>query len=200
MRLKRILDAIVSISLLLVFSPVLLLTALAVAAAMGRPIMFRQKRAGLHGREFVLLKYRTMRQPRESIPDEARITALGRLLRNTSLDELPQLWNVAKGDMSLVGPRPLLASYLDRYTTRQRRRHEVRPGLTGWVQVNGRNSLDWEEKFNLDVWYVEHRGFFLDLKILLLTVPAVFRKVGIGHSVSSVMPEYLGVIARDRKN
>lgn len=196
MRLKRTVDVIASTALLLGLSPVLLLTALGVAVTMGRPVLFRQRRAGLHGREFTLLKFRTMDQALDfsgkPLADDARLTAFGRFLRRTSIDELPQLWNVVKGEMSLVGPRPLMAIYLGRYTPRQGRRHEVRPGMTGWVQVNGRNSLDWEEKFDLDLWYIEHRCLWLDVRILVLTAATVFKRAGIGHSAAPTMPEYTG--------
>jgi len=196
MRFKRAADIIASTALLLGLSPILLLTALGIVATMGRPILFRQRRAGLHGHAFTLVKFRTMDLARDLdgklLPDDVRLTRLGRFLRRASLDELPQLWNVLKGEMSLVGPRPLMAEYLGRYTPRQERRHEVRPGITGWVQVNGRNSLEWEEKFELDIWYVEHRCFRLDLKILFRTAITLFKRAGISHSGAATMPEYTG--------
>lgn len=168
--------------------------AIAVWAAMGRPVLFRQKRIGLHEREFELLKFRTMTEERGAdgklLPDAKRLTRLGRFLRRWSLDELPQLWNVLKGEMSLVGPRPLPPEYLPRYTAFQRRRHEVKPGITGWVQVNGRNALTWEEKFELDVWYVEHHSLWLDLKILARTAWQVVTGRGIRHGEHATMPEF----------
>jgi lipopolysaccharide/colanic/teichoic acid biosynthesis glycosyltransferase len=196
MRFKRVADIIASTALLLGLAPILLLTAMGIVAAMGGPILFRQRRAGLHGRAFTLIKFRTMDLSRDLagklLPDDVRLTRLGGFLRKTSLDELPQLWNVLKGEMSLVGPRPLMAEYLGRYTPRQERRHEVRPGITGWVQVNGRNSLEWEEKFELDIWYVEHRCLRLDLKILFRTAVTLFKRAGISHSDAATMPEYTG--------
>jgi lipopolysaccharide/colanic/teichoic acid biosynthesis glycosyltransferase len=170
---------------------------------MGNP-MFVQSRVGKHDRIFSFYKFRTMNNDRDAagklLPDEERLTALGRFLRATSLDELPQLWNVLKGEMSLVGPRPLLPEYLPRYTAFQRRRHEVKPGITGWVQVNGRNSLTWEQKFDLDVWYVDHRSFWLDLKVLCLTVLQVLRRDGISQAGHATMPEFLGSPAEARRN
>ena len=162
---------------------------------MGRPVLFRQLRTGRNGALFTLVKFRTMRTaaPGEGIDQDAqRLTALGRFLRATSLDELPTFWNVLRGDLSLVGPRPLLPQYLDRYTERQARRLEVKPGVTGWCQVNGRNSLSWEEKFELDVWYVDHASLRLDLRILLLTVRQVLRREGVAAAGSATMPEFLG--------
>jgi sugar transferase EpsL len=176
---------------LLVLSPVMLLTAAAVAVFLGRPVLFRQLRPGLHGRPFELLKFRTMTDGRDAsgelLPDAERLTGFGGWLRRTSLDELPQLLNVVKGDMSLVGPRPLLMEYLPLYDAAQARRHDVRPGITGWTQVRGRNSLSWSERFALDLWYVEHRSMMLDLRILALTVLRVVRREGIsqqGHATS----------------
>jgi lipopolysaccharide/colanic/teichoic acid biosynthesis glycosyltransferase len=162
---------------LVLLSPVLLLIAILVRLALGRPILFRHRRPGLKGRIFTLVKFRTMRPGKE--PDAERTPFIGRLLRTTSLDEIPQLWNVLVGDMSLVGPRPLLVQYLSRYSPRQARRHDVRPGMTGWVQVNGRNSLDWDRKFELDVWYVDNGSLLVDLKILLKTVWRVLGRKGI---------------------
>jgi len=170
--------------------------AAAVYFSMGRPVLFRQRRAGRRGQPFTLLKFRTMREvigpDGRPLPDGQRLTPLGRWLRRLSLDELPQLLNVLRGDMSLVGPRPLLVEYLDRYTPEQARRHEVRPGITGWAQVNGRNALAWEEKFVLDVWYVDHRTLWLDLRILLRTAGKVFFPAGIGHGGEATTPEFLG--------
>lgn len=193
---KRALDISVS-SLLLVGSlPLLILIGTAIRLSMGTPVLFRQQRPGLHGRPFYLYKFRTMRHPRpgeeSAAADGVRITRLGRLLRSTSLDELPTLWNVLRGDMSLVGPRPLLMQYLDRYTPEQARRHEVKPGITGWAQVNGRNALSWEEKFAHDVWYVDHQSLWLDLRILCMTAWKVLIREGISHGTEATMPEFMG--------
>jgi len=167
---------------------------------MGPPIFFRQERAGLHGQPFMLLKFRTMRNLRDaSEPDEARITPFGAFLRNTSLDELPELLNVLKGDMSLVGPRPLLVRYLDRYTPAQARRHEVMPGITGWSQVRGRNQISWEKKFELDVWYVNNANLWLDLRILGLTILTVLRQEGVQTSAGTTAPEFEGIPRKDTK-
>jgi lipopolysaccharide/colanic/teichoic acid biosynthesis glycosyltransferase len=196
--LKRAFDIIFSLMALLLLSPVLLGTALAVRACLGSPVLFRQVRPGLHARAFELVKFRSMRDAQDRqgrpLPDDRRLTRFGRLLRASSLDELPQLWNVLKGDMSLVGPRPLLMQYLPRYTTHQARRHEVRPGLTGWAQVKGRNALGWEEKFDLDVWYVDNRTFFLDLKIILLTAMRLMKPRGVAADGHATMPEFLGSV------
>ncbi len=194
--LKRVLDILLSAVALVVLLPFLLLIALLVRITMGSPVLFRQQRPGLHGRPFTLYKFRTMTDARDEqgnlLPDEQRLTPLGRFLRSTSLDELPELWNVLKGDMSLVGPRPLLMEYLPLYTPEQFRRHEVRPGITGWAQVHGRNALSWEERFALDVWYVDHVSFWLDLKILALTLWKVLTREGIAHPGSETMPKFTG--------
>lgn len=194
--LKRVLDVLVSILLLIVLSPMLLLTALLVARNLGRPVLFRQERPGLHGKPFTILKFRTMLDARapdgRQLPDHERLTPFGRRLRSTSLDELPELLNVLKGDMSLVGPRPLIMAYLDRYTPHQARRHEVRPGITGWAQVNGRNAVDWDERFDMDVWYVDNHSLLLDLRILWLTVLTVLRRDGVSAEGHATMPEFLG--------
>ncbi len=200
--MKRFLDIVVSSAALLLFAPALLAIAVAIGVTMGRPILFRQARPGLNGRPFQMAKFRTMAaDPRGAagklLPDEVRITRLGRILRSTSLDELPELWAVLKGDMSLVGPRPLLMKYLERYTPEQARRHAVKPGLTGWAQVKGRNSLSWSEKLALDVWYVDNRSFFLDLKILAVTLVTVITRKGISADGSATMPEFLGNLADD---
>jgi lipopolysaccharide/colanic/teichoic acid biosynthesis glycosyltransferase len=183
--LKRAFDVVGASAALVVLSPVLAVVALLVRVRMGSPVLFRQTRPGRGGRPFVMTKFRTMTDRRgadgELLPDAERLTALGRWLRRTSVDELPELLNVVRGDMSLVGPRPLLMEYLPLYTREQARRHEVRPGITGWAQVNGRNAVTWEEKFALDVWYVDHRSFRLDLEILGKTVTQVFG----GHGVSA---------------
>lgn len=175
--LKRMMDVAVSVSVLALTAPIMALTALAIRVCLGSPILFRQERPGLQGRPFTLVKFRTLREPTEKeaaqLPSRtdtlARLTTVGKILRRTSLDELPQLWNVLKGDMSLVGPRPLLTCYLPLYTPKQMRRHNVKPGITGWAQVNGRTRLTWDEKFELDVWYVDNHSFSLDMKILVKT-------------------------------
>lgn len=193
---KRLFDFFLAGIGLVILSPVMILVALLVWVNMGRPVLFRQLRPGLHGRLFVLYKFRTMKDLRDErgnlLPDEQRLTRLGRFLRSTSLDELPELFNVLKGDMSLVGPRPLLPQYLDRYTPEQARRHEVKPGLTGWAQVNGRNAITWEEKFALDVWYVDNWSLWLDLKILVLTLIKVLKREGISAEGEATMPEFMG--------
>lgn len=195
-RPKRSFDVIGSLILLCVATPVITIVAVAVIATTGTPALYRGRRVGREGRPFDLLKFRTMRplRPGETIPDsdEARITAVGRLLRRTSIDELPSLINVLRGEMSLVGPRPLPPQYLDRYTSTQARRHEVQPGITGWAQVNGRNSLSWSEKFGYDVWYVDHASLRLDAKILLMTLPTLVRGEGIRHEGHASMPEFTG--------
>jgi sugar transferase EpsL len=188
---KRLFDVIATSVALLTLSPLLLLIAVTVAAKLGRPVLFRQQRPGLGGRPFELIKFRTMTDATDArgrvLPDAERLTPFGRWLRSTSLDELPELWN-----MSLVGPRPLLMAYLPRYSTRQARRHEVRPGLTGWAQVNGRNALSWEERFELDVWYVDNQSLSLDLKILWKTVAQVLRRADVSAEGHATMPEFLG--------
>ena len=194
--MKRLFDVVAAGVGLLVLWPLLLVVAVGVLADVGRPVLFRQLRPGLHGKPFELVKFRTMRSDSRAgkgvASDAARLTRFGRLLRATSLDELPELWNVLRGDMRLVGPRPLLMQYLDRYTPEQARRHDVRPGLTGWAQVNGRNALGWEEKFALDTWYVDNRSFLLDLKILFLTVGKVLRPSGISGEGAATMTEFMG--------
>ena len=201
-RIKRILDAGFSALGLLVLSPVMLVTAVLVKKNLGSPVIFCQPRPGRDGKVFNLYKFRTMKDARdangEMLPDEARLTAFGKALRSTSLDELPELWNILKGDMSLVGPRPLLVKYLPRYNDEQRRRHDVRPGLTGWAQVNGRNNITWEEKFQHDVWYVDHVSLLLDARILLMTVGKILRREGISAEGSATMEEFMGT--GERKN
>jgi sugar transferase EpsL len=187
---KVMLDRTVAGVALLLLSPVLLVLAVLIAFTMGRPVLFRQRRPGYRGQPFYLVKFRTMRSG--DLPDDERLTRVGRFLRASSLDHLPELWNVLTGDVSLVGPRPLLMVYLDRYTPRQARRHEVKPGMTGWAQVNGRNALDWDEKFELDIWYVDHWSLGLDLKILARTVGQVLRRRGISHPGNATMPEFVG--------
>lgn len=181
---------------LVVFSPVLLGVVVALRWSIGSPVFFRQKRPGLHGRPFQMIKFRTMNNARDAsgnlLPDEQRLTGLGRFLRKTSLDELPELWNILRGEMSLVGPRPLLMQYMNRYSPEQARRHDVKPGLTGWAQINGRNAISWEEKFRLDVWYVDNQSILLDLKILLLTIWKTVRREGISAADHATMPEFMG--------
>lgn len=194
--MKRLIDIVAALVLLAVLSPVMLALAIGVRLDVGSPLLFRQVRPGLHGHPFTLYKFRTMRGAATGEAgvhtDAERLTGFGRWLRATSLDELPELWNVFRGDMSLVGPRPLLMRYLPLYTAEQMRRHDVRPGVTGWAQVNGRNALSWEDKFALDVWYVDHRSLLLDLKILARTVAAVFKREGISYENSATMPEFTG--------
>lgn len=194
--LRRVLDPLVALALILVLAPVLIVLWILVRTRLGAPVLFRQERPGLHGRPFTILKFRTMTDARgpdgTPLPDDERMTPFGRLLRRSSLDELPELFNVLRGEMAFVGPRPLLMEYLPRYTERQRRRHEVPPGVTGWAQVNGRNTLDWATKFELDVWYVDHVSPWLDLKILLMTVGEVIRPRGISHDGHETMPLFEG--------
>lgn len=194
--MRRLIDLIVTATGLLVIWPLILLLALLVRIKIGSPVLFRQKRPGLHGRPFAMLKFRTMTNEVDVdgkvLPDAIRLVPFGRFLRTTSLDELPELFNVLKGDMSLVGPRPLLMEYLPLYTPEQARRHKVRPGITGWAQVNGRNAITWEEKFKLDVWYVDNRSFWLDLKILWLTLAKVFKREGISQEGQATMEKFTG--------
>jgi lipopolysaccharide/colanic/teichoic acid biosynthesis glycosyltransferase len=194
--MKRLFDLLLSFGLLLALAlPLLLLWGL-VRRKLGSPVLFRQVRPGLHGRPFMMVKFRTMTDERgadgELLPDAQRLTTFGRFLRAASLDELPELWNVLRGEMSLVGPRPLLMEYLPLYSPEQARRHEVRPGITGWAQVNGRNALSWEERFKLDVWYVDHRSLWLDLRILWLTVRKVIVREGISAQGEATMPRFTG--------
>jgi lipopolysaccharide/colanic/teichoic acid biosynthesis glycosyltransferase len=193
---KRLFDILVAAFLLLLTLPLMLATAVAVHLALGAPVLLRQTRPGKGGAPFLFFKFRTMTEARDGagrlLPDERRLTPFGRWLRATSLDELPQLANVLKGDMSLVGPRPLLMEYIPLYSPLQARRHEVRPGITGWAQVNGRNALSWEERFRLDVWYVDHRSWLLDLRILLLTVLRVFQARGVAQPGQATMTRFTG--------
>ena len=193
---KRFFDLLISLILLLVLSPLILILGVIVWINMGWPVIFAQARPGYHGSIFRLYKFRSMRDASDRngnpLPDEQRLTRLGKFMRSTSLDELPELVNVLKGEMSLVGPRPLLIAYLDRYTPEQARRHDVLPGITGWAQVNGRNAISWEEKFKLDVWYVDHQSFLLDLKILLMTAGKVFKRESINAPGSATAPEFMG--------
>ena len=200
---KRVFDFITCSFTLLILAPVFALLAFLIRRRLGSPIFFCQVRPGYHGRPFKMVKFRTMRDmvgvDGTQLPDAERMTPFGNFLRSASLDELPELWNVLKGEMSLVGPRPLLMEYLSLYSTEQARRHEVRPGITGWAQVNGRNALSWEEKFRLDVWYVDHQSFWLDLKILLRTVKKVFVREGISAAGEATMPRFAGSNSRDAK-
>ena len=190
MTAKRLFDLTLAAPGLVLLSPLLLCTALAVRLALGPGVLFRQARPGLHGKPFTLLKFRTMRPGPEA--DAKRLTPFGRFLRSTSLDELPELWNVLKGDMSLVGPRPLLLHYLPRYSAEQARRHEVAPGITGWAQINGRNALSWDERLALDVWYVDNRSLTLDLRILARTITLVLKRQGIHANGQATMDEFQG--------
>ena len=194
---KVVSDRVIAALLLLLFSPILIVVAIILRIRMGSPIVFTQARPGKNSQIFTVYKFRTMTSDCDAegnlLSDEARLIPLGQFLRKASLDELPQLWNVLMGDMSFVGPRPLLVRYLERYNTEQARRHDVQPGITGWAQVNGRNAVSWDEKFRLDLWYVDHWSLWLDLKILLLTVKKVFKQEGISQSADVVaMPEFLG--------
>ena len=193
---KRLFDVICSLLALIVLSPVLLVTAILVRFKLGSPFLFKQKRPGLHEKIFTLYKFRTMTDQRDEqgglLPDEVRLTKFGKMLRSTSLDELPELWNILKGDMSIVGPRPLLERYIPLYTAEQRKRHQVRPGLTGLAQVNGRNELDWEQKFQLDTEYTMRITFISDIKIILQTIGHVFTGKGISSTTSATMEEFTG--------
>jgi len=194
--LKRIFDLLASAFGLLLLSPVILIVAWQVSRKLGSPVFFRQTRPGLHGKPFEMVKFRTMLDAQDEngnpLPDSERMTPFGRFLRSTSLDELPELWNVLKGDMSLVGPRPLLMEYLPLYSKEQYRRHEARPGVTGWAQVNGRNAISWEDKFRLDVWYVGNQSLWLDVKILFLTVKKVLVRDGISGEGEVTMSRFTG--------
>lgn len=191
---KRLIDICVAIVLSVLLAPVILLVSLLILIIDGKPILFKQIRPGYLGKPFLIYKFRTMKNVKDQngklLPDEHRLTSLGKILRKTSLDELPELWNVLRGDMSLVGPRALLMEYLNRYTAEQARRHEIKPGITGWAQVNGRNALSWEEKFKLDVWYVDNRNLWLDIKILLITFMKVLKMEGISAKDHVTMPKF----------
>lgn len=194
--MKRVFDFFVSLLALIILSPIIGITALLIRFKIGSPVLFKQQRPGLNGKPLCVYKFRSMTDERdengELLPDDIRLTSLGKVIRKLSLDELPQLWNVFKGDMSFVGPRPLLVEYLPLYNERQARRHDVRPGITGWAQVNGRNAISWEEKFELDVWYVENRSFWLDMKILFMTVVKVFKSEGISQDGQATMTKFEG--------
>lgn len=193
---KRLLDLTLTIAALVLLTPLIVALAILVRVRLGSPILFRQKRPGLGGRPFTLHKFRTMTDARDAggqlLPDGARLTRFGRFMRAASLDELPELFNVLKGEMSLVGPRPLLMEYLVRYSAEQARRHEAKPGITGWAQINGRNAINWDERFKLDVWYVDHIGFLLDLKIILMTLVKIIRREGISADGHPTMPVFMG--------
>ena len=194
--MKRAMDLVGALAALVLLSPIVVVLCILVRSKLGSPVFFRQVRPGVEGRPFKMVKFRTMTDERGPdgalLPDDQRLTALGAWLRSTSLDELPELFNVLKGDMSLVGPRPLLMDYLSLYNDRQARRHEVHPGITGWAQINGRNALSWEEKFELDVWYVDNHSLGLDIKILFRTVLQVLKRDGISHGEDATMPRFNG--------
>lgn len=194
--LKRLFDFTVALFALIALFPVLVVLYILIAIKMGRPVFFTQVRPGLHGKPFKMIKFRSMTDAKdengELLPDDVRLTAFGKMLRATSLDELPELWNVVKGDMSLVGPRPLLMEYLDLYTPEQAKRNHVRPGVTGWAQINGRNAISWEQKFELDAWYADNRSFVLDCKILILTVWKVLKRSDISSDDHATMEKFKG--------
>lgn len=194
-------DIVLSLFLLIIFSPVMLIIAFAVRVKLGSPVLFQHIRPGKNEKLFALKKFRTMMDAKNGdgvlLPDAQRLTSFGKCLRKTSLDELPQLWNVLKGDMSFVGPRPLLVEYLSLYNAEQKRRHEVKPGITGWAQINGRNNLSWEEKFKYDVWYVDHQSFSLDIKIILATVLKVLLQRDIKNTNHVTMPSFTGLNTKE---
>ena len=201
--MNRALEFTLALVSVVLFSPLILLIAMAVLFVLGRPVFFQQQRAGLHGVVFSMLKFRTMSNDVDArgvpLSDSLRINQFGRFLRNSSLDELPELWNVLRGDMGLVGPRPLLTEYLPLYTPEQARRHEVKPGITGWAQVNGRNAISWEEKFRLDVWYVENKCLFLDMKIIWLTLCQLISRDNINADGHPTMPKFTGSVPMDHQ-
>jgi len=201
--IKRLFDITISALALIILSPIIFIVKNKVAKELGTPVLFRQKRPGLHGQIFEMIKFRSMRDEKNSqgqlLSDEKRLTAFGQKLRNSSLDELPELWNVLKGDMSLVGPRPLLIEYLPLYSATQSRRHNVKPGITGWAQINGRNAISWNEKFKLDVWYVENQSIWLDIKILFLTLKKVLIKEGISADGEVTMAKFTGLESEKEK-
>jgi sugar transferase EpsL len=194
--MKRLFDCLVSFILLILISPILLVIVVLIRIKLGQPILFKQQRPGLHAKPFYIYKFRTMTDGRDELgnllPDEKRLTSFGKLLRSFSIDELPQLFNVIKGELSLVGPRPLLMDYLPRYSSEQARRHDVKPGITGWAQVNGRNAITWEEKFKLDIWYVDNHSFWLDMKILWMTALKVIKSEGISQKGQATMEAFKG--------
>ena len=201
--MKRYFDFIVSFIALIILLPIIVVTAVLIRFKIGKPILFKQERPGIYGKSFYVYKFRTMTDARDAngelLPDNVRLTDFGKFVRKLSLDELPQLWNVLKGDMSFVGPRPLLVEYLPLYNERQAKRHNVLPGITGWAQVNGRNAISWEEKFELDVWYVDNQSFWLDIKILFMTVAKVFKSEGINQDGQATIQKFAGSkIAADK--
>lgn len=202
--IKRILDIISSLLAIIILSPLLAVTAVLVKTKLGSPVLFKQERPGKDEKIFTLMKFRTMTDERdengELLPDDIRLTKFGKFFRSTSIDELPELFNILKGDMSVIGPRPLLVKYLPRYNEHQHRRHEVRPGLSGWAQVNGRNSISWEEKFDLDVEYVDNYSFAMDVKILFMTILNVLKKEGISSETSATMEVFMGTPGRKEAN
>lgn len=201
--MKRLFDLVVSFMLIVIFSIPILVIGILILFNMGSPVIFKQKRPGLHENVFDIYKFRTMKNSKDKndnlLPNDQRITKLGQLLRKLSLDELPQLFNVLKGDISLVGPRPLLVDYLELYTSEQARRHEVKPGITGWAQVNGRNAISWEDKFKYDVWYVDNQSFWLDIKILFMTALKVVKSDGVNKSEGVTMERFKGTENHDEK-
>lgn len=202
--IKRILDIISSLLAIIILSPLLAVTAVLVKTKLGSPVLFKQERPGKDEKIFTLMKFRTMTDERdengELLPDEVRLTKFGKFLRSTSIDELPELFNILKGDMSVIGPRPLLVEYIPRYNEHQHRRHEVRPGLSGWAQVNGRNTVSWEDKFDMDVHYVDNYSFVMDVKILFMTVLNVLKKEGISSETSATMEVFMGTPGREEAN
>lgn len=202
--IKRILDIISSLLAIIILSPLLAVTAVLVKTKLGSPVLFKQERPGKDEKIFTLMKFRTMTDERdengELLPDEVRLTKFGKFLRSTSIDELPELFNILKGDMSVIGPRPLLVEYIPRYNEHQHRRHEVRPGLSGWAQVNGRNTVSWEDKFDMDVHYVDNYSFAMDVKILLMTVLNVIKKEGISSETSATMEVFMGTPEKEEAN
>lgn len=202
--IKRILDIISSLFAIIILSPLLAVTAVLVKTKLGSPVLFKQERPGKDEKIFTLMKFRTMTDERdengELLPDEVRLTKFGKFLRSTSIDELPELFNILKGDMSVIGPRPLLVEYIPRYNEHQHRRHEVRPGLSGWAQVNGRNTVSWEEKFDMDVHYVDNYSFAMDVKILFMTVLNVLKREGISSKTSATMEVFMGTPGREISN
>lgn len=202
--IKRILDIISSLLAIIILSPLLAVTAVLVKTKLGSPVLFKQERPGKDEKIFTLMKFRTMTDERdengELLPDEVRLTKFGKFLRSTSIDELPELFNILKGDMSVIGPRPLLVEYIPRYNEHQHRRHEVRPGLSGWAQVNGRNTVSWEDKFGMDVHYVDNYSFAMDVKILFMTVLNVLKKEGISSETSATMEVFMGTPGREEAN
>ena len=202
--IKRILDTISSLLAIIILSPLLAVTAVLVKTKLGSPVLFKQERPGKDEKIFTLIKFRTMTDERdengELLPDEVRLTKFGKFLRSTSIDELPELFNILKGDMSVIGPRPLLVEYIPRYNEHQHRRHEVRPGLSGWAQVNGRNTVSWEDKFDMDVHYVDNYSFAMDVKILFMTVLNVLKKEGISSETSATMEVFMGTPEKEEVN